>query len=446
MNFYWGTATAAYQIEGGASEDGRGRSIWDTFSHTPGATVAGDNGDIACDHYHRSAEDVAMMAKLGVNAYRFSISWPRVQPGGSGPANAKGLAFYDKLVDDLLGYGIEPFVTLYHWDLPQELEDAGGWPARDTAYRFAEYAAIVGNALGDRVQRFITLNEPWCSAFLGYGDGHHAPGRTNGPDTLAAAHHLNLGHVLAAKALAGKQIGISLNLHAFEGDPEAIRRLDAVGNRIWLDPLFKGEYPSDLLDDTKGVTDWSFVRDGDLAAGTLSFLGVNYYTSNVVTFGEPAYPSVWTGSEHVQMVSRGLPTTEMGWEIDPPALTHLLLRVHEEYGPIPIFITENGMAAPDLTLDDTDRIAYLEAHFRAFGAAQAQGVPVNGYFLWSLMDNFEWSWGYSKRFGIIHVDYESQARRPKASAHWYSEFIRRGGLVGGTDDDPAHKVGGQADA
>jgi len=446
VNFYWGTATAAYQIEGGASEDGRGRSIWDTFSHTPGRTLGGDNGDVACDHYHRSTEDVAMMAKLGVNAYRFSISWPRVQPGGSGQANAKGLAFYDKLVDDLLGHGIEPFVTLYHWDLPQELEDAGGWPVRDTAYRFAEYAAIVRRALADRVQRFITLNEPWCSAFLGYSDGHHAPGRTNGADALAAAHHLNLAHALGAQALAGKQIGISLNLHVNEGDPEAVRRLDAVGNRIWLDPLFKGEYPSDLLDDTKGVTDWSFVRDGDLAAGTLSYLGVNYYTSNVLTFGEPKFPSVWPGSEHVHMVSRGLPTTEMGWEIDPPALTRLLVRVHEGYGPLPIFITENGMAAPDLTLDDTDRIEYLEAHFRAFGAAQAQGVPVNGYFLWSLMDNFEWSWGYSKRFGIIHVDYESQARRPKASAHWYSEFIRRGGLVGGTDDDPAHKVGGQADA
>jgi len=446
VNFYWGTSTAAYQIEGGATEDGRGQSIWDTFSHTPGRTVGGDNGDVACDHYHRSAEDVAMMAKLGVNAYRFSISWPRVQPGGCGPANAKGVAFYDKLVDDLLGHGIEPFVTLYHWDLPQELEDAGGWPVRDTAYRFAEYAAIARRALGDRVQQFITLNEPWCSAFLGYGDGQHAPGRTNGADALAAAHHHNLAHVLAAQALAGKQVGISLNLHVHEGDPEAVRRLDAVGNRIWLDPLFKGEYPADLLDDTKGVTDWSFVRDGDLAAGTLSFLGVNYYTSQVLTFGEPQTPSAWPGSEHVHMLGRGLPRTEMGWEIDPSALTRLLEGVHREYGPIPIYITENGMAAPDLTLDDTDRIEYLEAHFRAFGTAQAQGVPVKGYFLWSLMDNFEWAWGYSKRFGIIHVDYESQARRPKASAHWYAEIIRRGGLLGGTDDDPAHKVGGQADA
>ncbi|HEX6683142.1 MAG TPA: GH1 family beta-glucosidase [Candidatus Limnocylindrales bacterium] len=445
MNFYWGTSTAAYQIEGGAREDGRGSSIWDTFSHTPGRTVGGDNGDVACDHYHRRSEDVEMMAKLGVNAYRFSVSWPRVQPGGAGPANAKGLAFYDKLVDDLLGHGITPFVTLYHWDLPQELEDAGGWPERDTAYRFAEYAAIVRRAFGDRVDHFITLNEPWCTAFLGYGDGHHAPGRTNGADALAAAHHLNLAHVLSAQALTGKQVGISLNLHQHFGDPEAVRRLDAVGNRIWLDPLFKGAYPDDLLEDTKGVTDWSFVRDGDLATGTLSYLGVNYYTSQLLELGEPqAEPpaSTWPGSEHVRMVDRGLPRTEMGWEIDPPAFTRLLKRVHDDYGPIPLFITENGMAAPDTTLDDSDRIAYLDAHFRAFEEAKAQGVPINGYFLWSLMDNFEWSWGYSKRFGIIHVDYESQVRRPKASAHWYAEVIRRGGI----NDDPAHEVGRAADA
>jgi beta-glucosidase len=440
VKFYWGTSTAAYQIEGGATEDGRGPSIWDTFSHTPGRTAGGDTGDFACDHYHRSSEDVAMMAQLGVNAYRFSISWPRVMPMGQ--ANPKGIAFYDRLVDELLNHGIEPFVTLYHWDLPQELEDAGGWPHRDTAYRFADYAELVQKALGDRVEHYITLNEPWCSAFLGYGDGHHAPGRTDPAAALAAAHHLNLAHVLAVQALPGKHVGISLNLHEHLGDPEAVRRLDAVGNRIWLDPLFRGSYPADLLEDTAGVTDWGFVRDGDLAAGTLSFLGVNYYTSSVLEFGEPVTPSPWPGSEHVHMVKRGLPTTEMGWEIDPGALETLLARVHREYGPIPIFITENGMAAPDTTLDDRDRIAYLDAHLRACARSQAQGVPLKGYFLWSLMDNFEWAWGYTKRFGIVHVDYESQARRPKASAHWYAEVIGRGGI----DDGSAHEDGGAADA
>ena len=434
MNFYWGTSTAAYQIEGGATEDGRTPSIWDTFSHTPGKTLAGDTGDVACDHYHRRADDVHLMAKLGINAYRFSVSWPRVQPGGRGPANQRGLDFYRKLADELLAQGIEPFLTLYHWDLPQELEDAGGWPARETAYRFADYAALVHQALGDRVRHFTTFNEPWCSAFLGYGDGHHAPGRTDGAAALAAAHHLNLAHVLAAQVMPGSQIGISLNLHAFlphtEADTEAVRRLDAVGNRIWLDPLFRGAYPDDLLADTAELTDWSFVRDGDLAAATLDFLGVNYYTRNVVTLGESKQlPSPWPGSEHVRTVPRDLPRTEMGWEIDPEGLAELLRGVHREYGPIRLFVTENGMAAPDHTLDDTDRIAYLDAHLRVCAQVKAEGVPLHGYFLWSLMDNFEWAWGYSKRFGIIHVDYASQTRTPKASAHWYSEVIRRGGLA-----------------
>lgn len=443
MNFYWGTSTAAYQIEGGADEDGRTPSIWDTFSRTPGRVQNGDTGDVACDHYHRSADDVRLMAGLGVNAYRFSVSWPRVQPGGKGPANQRGLDFYRRLVDDLLARGIEPFLTLYHWDLPQELEDAGGWPARETALRFGEYAALVNEALGDRVKHFTTLNEPWCSAFLGYGDGHHAPGRTNGADALAAAHHLNLAHVLAARALPGKEVGISLNLHAFLGDPEAVRRLDAVGNRIWLDPLFFGGYPSELINDTAEVTDWAFVRDGDLAAGTLSFLGVNYYTRNVVRLGEhKVLPSQWPGSEHVEVVPRDLPRTEMGWEIDPEGLADMLRRVHKDYGPIPLMVTENGMAAPDETLQDDDRIAYLDAHLRACAQVKAEGVPLIGYFLWSLMDNFEWAWGYSKRFGIIGVDYGSQTRTLKASAHWYAEVIRRGGI----DDHAADEVGRPADA
>lgn len=444
MSFIWGTSTAAYQIEGGATEDGRTPSIWDTFSHTPGLTLNGDTGDVACDHYHRSADDVKLMAGLGVNGYRFSVAWPRVQPGGTGPANQRGLDFYRRLVDDLLAHGIEPFLTLYHWDLPQELEDAGGWPARDTVHRFADYAGIVHDALGDRVKHFTTFNEPWCTAFLGYGEGRHAPGRTNGADALATAHHLNLAHGLAAQVLArtSREIGISLNLHgllpATEADAEAVRRLDALANRIWLDPLMLGRYPSDLLEDTAGVTDWSFVRDGDLEtiSGKLTFMGINYYTRNLVALGpEPRFPSSWPGSEHVVTVNRDLPRTEMGWEIDPGGLSDLLRRVHAEYGPIPLFVTENGMAALDQALADDgsvrddDRIAYLRAHLRECEQVLAEGVPLRGYFLWSLMDNFEWAWGYSKRFGIVHVDYESQARTPKASAHWYSDVIRRGSLA-----------------
>lgn len=432
--FLWGTATAAYQIEGGATEDGRTPSIWDTFSHTPGKIVDGDTGDVACDHYHRSADDVRLLSKLGVGAYRFSISWPRVQPGGTGPANERGLDFYRRLVDDLHAQGIEPFLTLNHWDLPQELEDAGGWPSRDTAYRFADYAALVYSALGDRVRYWTTHNEPWCSAFLGYGSGVHAPGRTDGVAALTAAHHLNLSHGLAVPALAGAQVGIALNLHEFlpasEHDHDAVRRLDAVGNRIWLDPLFRGSYPADLLADTASLTDWSFVRDGDLGIikQPMDFLGVNYYTRQVVAIGDqPRLPSEWPGSEHVRFIERDLPRTDMSWEVDPEGLAHLLRRNHEEYGPIPLYITENGAAYPD-SLDDQDRIGYLEAHIRVCEQAVADGIPVRGYFVWSLMDNFEWSWGYSKRFGIVHVDYESQARTPKASAHWYADVIRRGGL------------------
>lgn len=451
----WGTATAAYQIEGGATEDGRTPSIWDTFSHTPGKVADGDTGDVACDHYHRSADDVRLLAKLGVGGYRFSISWPRVQPGGTGPANERGLDFYRRLIDDLHAQGIEPFLTLNHWDLPQELEDAGGWPSRDTAYRFADYAALVYSALGDRVRYWTTHNEPWCSAFLGYGSGVHAPGRTDGAAALAAAHHLNLSHGLAVSALAGTdsgprglasreasssswpraaEVGIALNLHEFlpasESDLDAVRRLDAVGNRIWLDPLFRGSYPVDLLEDTAALTDWSFVRDGDLAIikQPMDFLGVNYYTRNVVAIGDqPQLPSEWPGSEHVRFIKRDLPRTDMSWEVDPEGLAHLLRRTHEEYGPIPLYVTENGAAYPD-SLDDQDRIGYLEAHIRVCEQAAADGIPVRGYFVWSLMDNFEWSWGYSKRFGIVHVDYESQARTPKASAHWYADVIRRGGL------------------
>ncbi|MEU8077014.1 GH1 family beta-glucosidase [Catellatospora citrea] len=454
QDFLWGAATASYQIEGGAFEDGRTPSIWDTFSRTPGKVLNADSGDVACDHYHRRADDVALMAELGLRSYRFSVAWPRVQPGGRGPANQKGLDFYRGLVDDLLSKGIEPWLTLYHWDLPQELEDAGGWPERDTAYRFAEYAGLVHDALGDRVKFWTTHNEPWCSAFLGYGSGVHAPGVTDGAKALAAAHHLNLGHGLAVQAIRAavpdRQMGITLNLHSLQAatdapeDLDAVRRIDGVGNRIFLDPVFRGEYPADLLADTAELTDWSFVQDGDLAIinQPLDMLGVNYYTRQVVAGpsddGAPQSqwraPSAWPGSGQVRFLTRELPVTEMGWEVDPDGLVDLLKRTHENYGPIPMYITENGAAyddkvAPDGSVPDPDRVAYLDAHLKACHEAMASGVPLRGYFAWSLLDNFEWAWGYSRRFGIVHVDYDTQVRTPKTSAHWYADVIRRGGLA-----------------
>jgi len=451
--FLWGAATAAYQIEGAVTEDGRAPSIWDTFSRTPGRVLNGDSGDVACDHYHRYHDDVTLMAELGLASYRFSVSWPRVQPTGSGPAHQAGLDFYRRLVDDLLEHGIEPWLTLYHWDLPQPLEDAGGWPARDTAAWFAEYAELVHGALGDRVRYWTTLNEPWCSAFLGYGSGAHAPGRSDGADALRAAHHLMLGHGLAVRALraarADHQFGITLNLYAVSpqsdspGDADAARRIDGLANRIFLDPVLRGEYPADVLDDLRGLTDFEHVRDGDLEiiSTPLSLLGINYYSRHVVaapapgTEPDPSWraPSNWPGSERVRFVTRGLPVTDMGWEIDAPGLVEVLHRVYTGYPELPLYITENGAAfldeVIDGTVDDPDRVAYFDAHLRACHEAISAGVPLRGYFAWSLMDNFEWSWGYSKRFGMIHVDYGSQLRTPKASARWYADVIRGNGLT-----------------
>ncbi|MEU5904704.1 GH1 family beta-glucosidase [Micromonospora sp. NPDC047527] len=451
--FLWGAATAAYQIEGAATEDGRGPSIWDTFSHTPGRTVNGHTGDVACDHYHRLDPDVALMAELGLKSYRFSVSWPRVQPGGSGPANAAGLDFYRRLVDNLLANGIEPWLTLYHWDLPQPLEDAGGWPARDTAARFADYATLVADALGDRVRYWTTLNEPWCSAFLGYGSGVHAPGRTDGADAVRAGHHLMLGHGLAVQALRAArptaELGVTVNLYPVDpasdapGDVDAARRIDGLANRFFLDPLLKGAYPEDLVADLAGVTDFGHVHDGDLAtiSSPLDVVGVNYYSRHVVAApieGEQPEkywraPSCWPGSEDVRFVTRGFPVTDMNWEIDAPGLLETLRRVHEEYTDLPLYVTENGSAFVDTVVDgevdDVDRLAYFDAHLRASHAAIEAGVPLRGYFAWSLMDNFEWAWGYTKRFGMIHVDYDSQVRIPKSSARWYAEVIRRNGLA-----------------
>ncbi|MEU7028125.1 GH1 family beta-glucosidase [Streptomyces sp. NPDC046275] len=454
--FRWGTATAAYQIEGAAREDGRTPSIWDTFSHTPGRVRNGDTGDIAADHYHRTAEDIALLRRIGVTDYRFSIAWPRVQPTGRGPAVQQGLDFYRRLVDGLLEAGIRPVATLYHWDLPQELEDAGGWPQRETAYRFAEYAGLAAEALGDRVATWTTLNEPWCAAFLGYGSGVHAPGRTSDLAALRAAHHLNLAHGLAVGALRaalpaapagtpGPEVSLTLNLHAVRArsqdpaDRDAARRIDAVGNRIFLDPVFHGRLPKDLVEDTAAITDWSFVRDGDLAttAAPVDSLGINYYSPALVEAGTnpaPGEPSPWAGAErHVRFVPVDGPRTAMDWPVDADGLHGLLVRLRDELPGVPLLVTENGAAYEDYAdpsgqVKDPERVAYLRGHLEAVHRALADGADVRGYFLWSLLDNFEWAYGYSKRFGIVHVDFASQRRTLKDSARWYADVIARGGL------------------
>ncbi|MFK0225174.1 GH1 family beta-glucosidase [Streptomyces sp. NPDC090303] len=456
--FLWGAATAAYQIEGAAAEDGRTPSIWDTFAHTPGKVFEGHTGDVAVDHYHRFHEDVGIMAELGLNAYRFSVSWSRVQPTGRGPAVQRGLDFYRRLVDELLAAGIEPALTLYHWDLPQELEDAGGWPERSTAERFAEYAGIVAGALGDRVKRWTTLNEPWCSAFLGYGSGVHAPGRTDPVASLRAAHHLNLGHGLAVQALraglpSDRQLAVSLNLHEIRPltgaaeDLDAARRIDAVGNRIWLGPMLEGAYPEDLLADTAHLTDWSFVQDGDtvVANQPLDLLAVNYYTPTLVSHvpdgaekpqddghGNSEH-SPWPGADAVAFHRAPGEPTAMGWAVDPGALYDLLRRVSAAYPGLPLVISENGAAYEDVvgedgSVHDPERAAYVHAHLEAVHRAMADGVDVRGYFLWSLLDNFEWAYGYAKRFGAVRVDYDTLERTPKSSARWYARVARSGEL------------------
>ncbi|HZW42000.1 MAG TPA: GH1 family beta-glucosidase [Agromyces sp.] len=453
--FVIGSATASYQIEGSVREDGRGPSIWDTFSHTPGRIVNGDTGDVADDHYRRFEQDLDLMAELGLEAYRFSIAWPRIQPTGSGPTNRAGLDFYSRLIDGLLERGIRPIATLYHWDLPQALEDAGGWRSRQTALRFAEYASILGSALGDRVHTWTTLNEPWCSAYLGYGSGGHAPGRTSGKDALAAVHHLNLAHGLAIAALRevvtnDPGYSITLNLHVIRPSgptgAEAARRIDGLANRVFLGPLLDGEYPADVIADTSAVTDWSFVRPGDteLIRQPISLLGVNYYSTVTVQMWDGVSPRVkadghkdmggtpWPGSEDVEFLVQPGPYTEMGWNIDPSGLEDLLVALHDAYPALPLMVTENGAAFDDVVTEeaggravhDLERIDYLRRHFTAAHRAMQRGVDLRGYQVWSLMDNFEWGYGYSKRFGIVHVDYETLERLPKDSARWYAELIR----------------------
>ena len=438
--FWFGAATASYQLEGAVTADGRGPSIWDTFSHTPGATLDGDTGDVACDHYHRMSDDVALMAELGIDAYRFSIAWPRIQPDGRGPANSAGVDFYSRLVDALLDAGIKPAVTLYHWDLPQALEDAGGWPVRDTALRFADYAQIMAEALGDRVALWMTHNEPWCAAFVGYASGHHAPGRQEPAAALAAAHHLNLSHGLAAQAVRAAvpsaRVGIALNVHALTpasddpADVAAWRRLEAVGNDIFLTPVLEGRYTDETLAATDSICDWRFVRPGDLetARQPLDALGVNFYSTWKVAQGDPGEDGPWVGSAGARQLPPTGPLTQMDWNIDPAGFTDLLVRLHERYPAVPLMITENGAAFPDSVaadgaVHDADRIAYLDAHLRAVRDAMDRGVDVRAYFLWSLMDNFEWGFGYSKRFGLFRVDYDTLERTWKDSARWYQAFL-----------------------
>ena len=442
-SFRWGLATSAYQIEGAVAEDGRTASIWDTYCRVPGAVHNAENGDVACDHYHRMPEDVALIHALGVDTYRFSVAWPRVQPGGRGPVNKAGIAFYDRLVDELLGRGIDPWVTLYHWDLPQELEDAGGWPARDTAYHFADYAEIVFDHLGDRVRTWTTLNEPWCSAMLGYYEGRQAPGRRDFPAAIAAVHHLLLGHGLAAARLrAGTtpiDLGITLNMGYGEpasdsdADRDAYRRADGLGTRIYLDPLVHGRYPADVITDLAARGIALPVRDGDLAAiaAPLDVLGVNYYSAHRFAGTDEHGNTMDTnGIPVVRTVPHGRPVTSMGWEIVPSGMTNMLLRLTRDYAGLPLMITENGAAFEDQPdehgfVADDDRTTYLAEHLRAVAAAVQQGADVRGYFAWSLLDNFEWAYGYDKRFGIVRVDYETLERVPKQSALWYRDTIRR---------------------
>ncbi len=441
--FLWGTATAAYQIEGAVDVDGRGPSIWDTFSHTPGKTFAGHTGDVACDHYHRWPEDVRLMRELGARAYRFSIAWPRIFPEGTGRVNERGLAFYERLVDALLEAGIVPVVTLYHWDLPQALQDRGGWAVRATVEAFATYAETVARRLGDRVRYWITHNEPWVVAYLGHYQGVHAPGIQDLAVAVAVSHHLLVSHGLAARAIRAARsdaaVGITLNLSPVvpatdsPEDREAARRFDGLLNRWFLDPVFGRGYPADARELLAPYYDPP-EQDVSQIAAPLDFLGVNYYAPAFVRAAPPdsSNPLGLQALAADELRARGYELTDMGWPVVPEGLEHLLRRLHQEYRPRALSITENGAAFPDElangTVRDERRIAYLARHLQAAHRAIEAGVPLQGYFVWSLLDNFEWAHGYSKRFGIVYVDYETLARIPKASYFWYRDVIARNGL------------------
>lgn len=451
-NFVFGAATSAFQIEGGRNADGKADSIWDTFCDLPGATADGDSGTVACDHYHRSSEDLQIMQTLGLDAYRFSIAWARIMPDGR-TVNSRGLDFYERLIDGLLERGIEPWPTLYHWDLPQSLQDQGGWVSRDSVDWFTDYAEAVQNRLGARVKRYTTFNEPWCAAFLGHAAGVHAPGMQNPSGAIAAAHHMLLSHGRVAQLLHSTdpdmQVGITLNLSVIDpltpSDEQAARMIDGQINRFFLDPLFRGEYPADV----RGMlAEWwpsDLVQDDDLSAisAPLDFLGVNYYRGEVVsltpppedetlsppTDRPPASPYLRDEGIHFHTV---LPErTSLGWVIQPEGLTRLLKRISTEYAKpsdTPLFVTENGAAFNDVVdhdgqVHDEIRVRYVEDHIGAVFDARNSGVDVRGYFYWSLLDNFEWDWGYSQRFGIVHVDYRTQARTIKQSGLRYAEII-----------------------
>lgn len=446
-DFVWGAATASYQIEGAVTEDGRGPSIWDTFSHTPGKIADGAVGDVAVDHYHRYVEDIEILAGLGMTAYRFSIAWTRIQPSGTGPANQAGLDFYRRVAEACHENGITPYATLYHWDLPQQLEDAGGWLAPQTSTAFGDYVALTHDALGDVISHWITLNEPWCSALLGYGSGVHAPGRTVGSDALKAAHHLLLAHGHGLRALRRSRhpatVGIALNLYSVAPasastiDLDAARRCDGMGNRLFLDPLLLGCYPDDVLADA-GVTEWFAERaiDLEVISAPLDFLGVNYYSRHTAAgpadgqFKDSAVPSSLPGSERVTMVDTGAPKTQMGWEIHPDGLVDVVTMVHQRAPDVPVFVTENGAAyadeiGPDEQIADDARRHYFELHVAACADAIAKGLPLKGYFAWTLMDNFEWAFGLSRRFGLVHVNYQTQQRTVKQSGLWFRDFLAK---------------------
>ncbi|MFI0876939.1 GH1 family beta-glucosidase [Streptomyces parvus] len=432
-DFTWGVATAAYQIEGAVAEDGRSPSIWDTFSHTPGKVDGGDTGDIACDHYHRVPEDIGLIKQLGADAYRFSVAWPRVVPGGDGPVNKAGLDFYDRLVDGLLEAGVTPFATLYHWDLPQVLQDRGGWTVRETSEHFAAYVSHVVERLGDWVKDWATLNEPLCSAWIGHLEGRMAPGLTDLTAAVRASYHLHLGHGLAVQSIraasSDARVGIVNNLSpiepasASEADLAAARRADGHINRWWLDPILGRGYPQDMVEEY-GVE--LPIQSGDLEtiAAPLDWLGLNYYFRQIVT-ADPDGPA----PRAKQVSVPGARLTHMDWEVHAEGLEQLLLRLTEEYGVGRIYVTENGSAyedvvAADGSVHDPERVRYLEEHLAACARAVAEGAPLAGYFAWSLMDNFEWAYGYDKRFGLVHVDYATQRRTVKSSGLRYAELAR----------------------
>jgi beta-glucosidase len=462
-DFVWGTATAAYQVEGAVAEDGRVPSIWDTFAAVPGTISDASSGEVACDQYHCYPQDIALMKELGVGAYRLSIAWPRivssVSPDGKCRVNHKGIDHYKRVLDALREAGIDPVVTLYHWDLPQYLQDEGGWVNRDTAYRFAQYAQILAEQLGNRVGTWSTLNEPWCVAYYGYGKGRHAPGHHSHPEALRAVHHLNLAHGLALQAIRGVlgsevDTSVTLNLKVNRAaselpeDVAAKRQLDRIANDAWLGPMLEGRYDPQIFADTAHVSDWSFVRDGDLdiAHQPLGSLGINYYSTDYVrrrSSGAAALiereqrTGVWEGAnvggENIEVLPPAGPLTDTGWNQEPQGLTDILMELSRRYPDLPLIVTENGSAwndvvAADGTVHDPQRVAYLAAHIEALAAALEQGANITGYFAWSLLDNFEWMSGYTKRFGLFRVDYATQERIWKDSARWYQQLATSGVL------------------